>query len=50
MLHNFILNASNDLKQAGVSGPWQLIRDDNSGMERDGEGLFTQASIDATMN
>lgn len=32
MLHNFILNASNDSKQAGVSGPWQLIKENNSGM------------------
>lgn len=37
MLHNFILNASNDLKQAGVSGPWQLIKENNSGMALIGE-------------
>lgn len=37
MLHNFILNASNDSKQAGVSGPWQLIKENNSGMALIGE-------------
>lgn len=47
MLHNFILNASNDLKQAGVSGPWQLIRDDNSRIECNRRGLSTQASTGA---
>lgn len=47
MLHNFILNASNDLKQAGVSGPWQLIKENNSGMALIWGALSTRALVEA---
>ena len=48
MLHNFILNASDDSKQAGASGPWQLIKENNSGMALLGEHLPLVPFAEAT--